>query len=271
MLDCQSFDDLITPYIDGELADADRRAVDEHLRRCAACHSRAAAERAVHDLCRARHASLESPRAPDALRAACRRIADSSAATTSAAPGGQAPLVRLEPRQAARGRRLVGALTPFALAASLVVILGGAFLYQATDRSARVMAAELAADHVRCFAMNRVLGTQQSAIAVESSMLSGFDWRAHLPEDPALEHLELVGARPCLYGKGKVAHIMYRHDGNPVSLFMLPGTARAREFVEVLGHEAAIWCVNDRTFVLVAREPKPEVERLASFVQARLR
>jgi len=80
-----------------------------------------------------------------------------------------------------------------------------------------------------------------------------------------------VGARPCLYGEGRVAHIMYTHEGRPVSLFMLPNTARSRELVKVLGHEAAIWCVGNRTFVVVAREPRPEVERIASFVRASLR
>jgi len=36
----------------------------------------------------------------------------------------------------------------------------------------------------------------------------------------------------------------------------------------VLGHEAAMWCDGNRTFVLVAREPRGEVERMAKFVQA---
>ncbi len=161
-------------------------------------------------------------------------------------------------------------LTPYALAASLVAVVGGAFLYQATDKSARLLAAELTADHVKCFAMNRALGTHQATAAVESSLASGFGWRAHLPEDPARAGLELVGARPCLYAEGKIAHIMYRQNGNPVSLFMLPNTARTEQLVEVLGHEAKIWCVGNRTFVLVTRQTKPEVERLASFVQAGL-
>jgi len=63
---------------------------------------------------------------------------------------------------------------------------------------------------------------------------------------------------------------MYRHQGQPVSLFMLPHTARAEELVEVFGHEAAIWCANNRTFVLVASEPRTEVERMASFVRSAL-
>jgi len=48
-------------------------------------------------------------------------------------------------------------------------------------------------------------------------------------------------------------------------------SVRAQQLVEVLGHEAAIWCVGNRTFVVVAREPRREVERIAAFVQASLR
>ena len=57
------------------------------------------------------------------------------------------------------------------MAASLVVVVGGAFLYQATRISTRVLAAELAADHVKCFAMNAALGTHQAKASVESTML----------------------------------------------------------------------------------------------------
>jgi anti-sigma factor RsiW len=97
-----------------------------------------------------------------------------------------------------------------------------------------------------------------------------FDWRMHLPANPGAADLELVGSRQCVYGEGEIAHIMYRHQGHPVSLFMLPKAARAEQFIEVLGHEAKVWCVNGRTFVLVAREPRAEVERMASFVQTSL-
>jgi anti-sigma factor RsiW len=116
-----------------------------------------------------------------------------------------------------------------------------------------------------------VFGRHQGTAAVESSMAGSFGWRMHLPDDPARAGLELVGSRQCLYGEGEIAHIMYRHDGRPVSLFMLPGTARREDLVEVLGHEAKIWCVGNRTFVLIARAPKVDVERMASFVQASLR
>jgi anti-sigma factor RsiW len=161
-------------------------------------------------------------------------------------------------------------VAPFAAAASLVLIVGAAFLYQLTSSSNRVMAAELAADHVKCFALNGILHTHDDAATVESSMVSGFGWNVHLPDPASTAGLELVGSRPCLYGEGKIAHIMYRHNGQPVSLFMLPRTARTEEFVQVLGHEAAIWCARDRTFVLVAHEPKADVQRMVSAVQAAL-
>jgi anti-sigma factor RsiW len=271
MPSCKIIDSLVTPFIDGELPDADRRLVDEHMRACPPCHSRVVAEQTVHALIRARATALKQE-APEPLRARCKALAACTDAVNPAPPSpwrstpDRLPLLRpIVPRRPWSAR-----LAPFALAASLMLVVGGAFLYQATDRSVRVLAAELTADHVKCIAMNRALGTHQVPAAVESSMASGFGWRMHLPEHPEQVGLELIGSRPCLYGEGKVAHIMYRHDGRAVSLFMLPKTSRAQQLVRVLGHEAAIWCVGNRTFVLVAREPRPEVERIASFVQASL-
>jgi anti-sigma factor RsiW len=158
-----------------------------------------------------------------------------------------------------------------ALAASVAIVAAGAVVYEATEKSTTVMAAELTADHIKCFALNDFLATHQLPAAVESSMLSGFGWHVSLPQQPAQADLELIGSRPCLYGEGKIAHIMYRHHGQPVSLFMLPKSARAEELVEVLGHSAAVWCKHDRTFVLIARDRREEVERMASFVQASMR
>jgi len=255
---CQKIDPLVTPFIDGELPDPDRRAVEEHLRACPPCHSRVVAEREVHTLIREKVPALCKAEAPDALHARCWEIARLT-------PRGDAASRAVSP-PAALPRRIA----PYALAASLVLVVGGAFVYQATDKSSRVLAAELTADHVKCFAMNGLFGKREGVAAVESSMAASFGWRMHLPADPARAGLELVGSRQCLYGEGEIAHIMYRHDGHPVSLFMLPKSARAEEFVDVFGHEAKIWCDGDRTFVLVAREPRVAVERMASFVQASL-
>jgi anti-sigma factor RsiW len=260
---CRTIDPLVTPYVDGQLADGDRLLVDRHLRACPPCYSRVAAERAVRDLIHARKSALASPCASSDLRAKC---ADAARLRSTAFRSGASTSTMSDRLTAWRAR-----FAPLAVAASLVMIVGAAFLYQLTTSSTRVMAAELAADHVKCFALNGVLHTHEAASTVESSMSSWFGWQMHLPERAAAAGLELVGARPCIYGAGKIAHIMYRLHGEPVSLFMLPKTSWSPERVQVMGHTAAVWCDNDRTFVLIAREPNDEVERVAAVVRASLR
>ena len=287
MPNCSFIDPLVTPYVDGELPAADRDVVAAHVRVCAPCQSRVVAEQAVRALIHERKTAFTAVNAPAPLRARCSELARSKPRTPGAIAidsARRAPAARGADGVAGSGaapaddvRRFSGAtvwrtrLAPVALAASLVLVVGGAFVYQITDKSARVMAAELTADHVKCLALNRMLDTHEAPATVEASMFSSFGWLPHLPEEPARAGLELVGARPCLYAEGKIAHIMYRHQGRPVSIFMLPNATRSRELVEVLGHQAAIWCVGNRTFVLIAREPKREVEQMASFVQASLR
>jgi len=72
---CQKIDPLVTPFIDGELPDPDRRAVEEHLRACPPCHSRVVAEREVHMLIREKVPALCKAEAPDTLHAKCWEIA----------------------------------------------------------------------------------------------------------------------------------------------------------------------------------------------------
>jgi anti-sigma factor RsiW len=251
---------LVTPYIDGELPAADRQLLEAHLTVCPPCYQRVRAERAVHDLLQARKPSLTQASAPPVLRAACAKLAARVDARRAEPPASRFSL------RSASARRL----EPLAAAAALVLLVGGAFVYRLTDSFPQVMAAELAADHVKCFAMNAVLGTHHSADAVEAEMATRFGWDMDLPPQPERVGLELVGSRPCLYGEGKIAHIMYRHLGRPVSLFMLPRTIRTEQLIDVLGHEAAIWSIGDRTFVLIAREPPAEVQQMASFVHRTL-
>ena len=265
MSDCTSIDPLITPYVDDDISAAERQRVDAHVRSCPPCYSRVAAERAVRDLVRARRASLSSDCASAALRDRCVALGSGSARGHRGATA-----IRWQTR-----------MTPFALAATLVLVVGGAFLYVSTDRSTRVLAAELTADHVKCFGvMNTLLGTSADRLTIEHAMASTFGWQMHMPEATPGSGLELVGARPCFYAKGKVAHLMYRHNGHPVSVFMIPNMVRPGlsatagikdEVVDVMGHEATVWSSAGRTFVVVAREPEADVAQVVSFVQAALK
>jgi anti-sigma factor RsiW len=276
MLDCQSVERLATPYVDGELPASDRDAIDVHVRRCPPCHSRMAAERAVRQLIHEQKSALRVECASPVLHRRCAALCDKAPAV--APPRADAVVVPSPLSGHATGRSRLASFPRVrrspawvALAASVAFVAAGAVVYEATEKSTTVMAAELTADHIKCFALNDLMATHQLPSAVESSMLSGFGWHMTLPEQPERADLELIGSRPCLYGEGEVAHIMYRHHGEPVSLFMLPKTARPEELVHVLGHSAAVWCKHDRTFVLIARDRREEVARLASFVQAEMR
>ena len=243
MSSCAAIDPLVTPFVDGELAPAEARALEEHIGRCPPCYQRVAAERVTRELLHDRQPSLHVCATPAWLRTRCAAMASRADASLA---------------------------TDRAVAATVLLVVGGVGLYQATARSSRVLAAELAADHVKCFAMNAVLRTHDTEDIVQAAMAYRFDWRVKLPDSAEAQGMDLVGSRPCLYGEGRIAHIMYRHNGEPVSLFMLPRSDRAPETVEVLGHACAIWSDADRTFVLVSREDPGEVQKLAAFVRASL-
>jgi hypothetical protein len=153
-----------------------------------------------------------------------------------------------------------------------VLAVSAAVVYRLAQSPVSLIAAELTTDHVKCFMLHGSPDRAPAAGDVEQSLERMFGWDATLPARPEQAGLELVGARPCLYAEGRVAHIMYRYHGRPVSIFMLPNRQRAEELVDVMGHRAVVWNNADgRTFVLVAREQPEEVDRIAQFVHAGLR
>ena len=135
--DCQSVDPLVTPYVDGELGDADRARLDAHLGRCAPCRARLGAEQSVRAVLRAEHASLCQDRAPLALVARCRADARAPAAPLAGPISAQGGVFA-----AVRRRRLA----PLAAAATLLLAAGIGIIYQATGSSVQLLAAELTAD-----------------------------------------------------------------------------------------------------------------------------
>src|SRR5438477_10475782 len=129
MPNCNAIDPFVTPYVDGEIGSADRTLVDEHLRVCPPCHARLAAERAMHDLIRAKKAALHGV-APEGLRARC------ASQRMRAAAGHGAGLILRPADTTPRFWR--AHVAPLALAASLILLLGGTFVYELTERSTNV-------------------------------------------------------------------------------------------------------------------------------------
>jgi anti-sigma factor RsiW len=248
MSKCRDLEPLVTAYLDGESAPADRARVEEHLAHCPPCRDQARAESAARDMLRERGPHLVSSCAPAALHARCRETLDA--------------------RRAASGTDTwTRRVAPYAVAAGVLLAAATAFVFL-SGRSATVMAAQLTLDHVKCFEMAGGGGAE--AAALETTLRQRYGWHMELPEPSAAEDLTLVTARRCLYGDGAVAHVLYRHHGEPVSLFVVPDRTTAARAVEVLGHEAVIWSRGDRSYVIVSSRPRPEIERLAAYLRDRV-
>lgn len=261
MSSCSSIDPLVTPYVDCELDQGARDAVEAHLQSCAVCRARIAAERAACALVKRRQAELTGVCAPSWLRDRCAGTRRSS------------PVVPLTPRTEAPPARRAGANHPvvrWALAATVLLASAGALVYRVTVGAEHAIAAELAADHAKCFMLNTVLRTHQSIGEAQAYLRSRFDWEAELPQPAGDTDLHLVGSRPCLYERGMVAHLMYRHHGVPVSIFMLPGVRHEPNTLHAFGHDAVIWTRSGRTFVLIAKAPPEQIHEVATLVKASL-
>jgi anti-sigma factor RsiW len=236
---CRDIEPLITAYVDGESASADKLLVTSHLDACAPCRLHAERQAAARTVLRARASHLNAPPAPAALRARCR------------------PAMAPAPRRA---------MLPWALAAS--VIAAAVVLVTLTTKSTTVLAAQLTVDHLKCFEFP---GSPDSDFqTLETNLTRRLGWSVMVPPGSLAAGLTLLTARRCLYADGKVAHLMYRHHNRPVSLFVLPASrhhAVPLEEVKVMGHEAVVWSANQKSYVLIGREPRVELEQLAAYVQ----
>jgi anti-sigma factor RsiW len=246
MTTCRDLNHLVTPYIDGEMSVEERVAVEAHLAACPMCRQRAAIEAAARQTVRA-FAARVCHATPEVLQHRCRQAATLGSPTAS---------TRLR-------------AFPVSMAAALVLVLGGVLVYALTASSATVLAAQLALDHMKCFALFGGQKPVEPAVA-EEKLARDYGWAIQVPQGPApdgLEGLKLVGARRCLYGEGALAHVMYLMQGRPLSLFMLPDTMRPGGMAGALGHDAVIWSGGGRTFVLMGREPRVELEKIAAYFE----
>ena len=81
---------------------------------------------------------------------------------------------------------------------------------------------------------------------------------------------------------GRVAHVMYKWRGEPLSVFVMPRTIRPigqpqkpagqqQEIVEKFGHEAIMWTEGDRTYVILARAQPADLQPVVVYVRANAR
>jgi anti-sigma factor RsiW len=235
---CDEIEQMLTPYVDDEASAPDRLAVEEHLSRCPACDRRAQTERAGRAVVRARRAALAQV-APAALHARCQRAS----------------------RPLSQVRRWV----PLSLAATLVLAVAGAFLWSVNHR-VNALAAQIAADHVRCFTL---VDLHQVAEATETAerWQRAQGWRISVMPSVASEHIQLLGVRRCLSAEGQMAHLMYLVDGHPLSVFVWRQPDVGLRNVEVQGHKAVIWSSADRMYAVVGTQQAEQMARVAAHVR----
>jgi anti-sigma factor RsiW len=245
MDDCTRLAPLVTAWVDGSIDPETAPEVGAHVAACPACSAEASRERGVRRLLENRREVLTRVRAPEAL---------------------VARLQVMRPDSATAVTRRTWLRAPVAVAATLVLAASGVTLHVATGRSTTVLAAQLAADHAKCHLTGRFEQRVDPATA-RDRLAARYGLHADVPPGTADGRLRLVGAKRCLTGDGTNAHILYRYDGRPVSLYLLPKEARPEQSVEVFGDRAYVWSRHNGTYVLVADARVAGLLEVVSYMQ----
>jgi anti-sigma factor RsiW len=250
MDDCRRTAGRVTPYVDNALPPHERAEVEQHLDACPPCRVGAEQEQAGRTVLRECAPRLKSEPLPPGLRSRCESLA----------------------RDHARKPRVswFRLLVPLSAMAVLIIVAGLLVFSVATRRSDTLLAAQLTADHVKCFKVFEPGGYAEAA-RVERDLDEKYGWDMHVP--PTTPDAKLLGGRRCLYADGSIPHVMYRGNRTEaVSLFRLEGVTRPDSSVTTLGHHSRIWSRGGYTYVLVTPEREtPEIARLARYVQAEAR
>lgn len=258
MSDCKRVIERLAPYVDRQL-DADEHAdIDRHLSACPPCRRIAERERGGRLILQHESSRLRAEPLPTQLRSRCEALAREHAAR-SAASRGAAPVMRA----LVTGWR--STLVPSVLGAVLLVFTASALFSIATRRSDAVLAAQLTADHSKCFLVWGEAGERPvEARDVERMLASRYGWTVHVPPSSPAAGVQLIGARRCLYADGVIPHVMYRANGHDLSLYVLNGISRKPSELVTFGHRSHIWTRNEKTYVLVssaAAEGLPDATR----------
>jgi anti-sigma factor RsiW len=258
MSGCRETCESLAAYVDDLLEPQERQRVEQHLTGCATCRRVADDEHGGRHLLRHRAALLLAEPLPPGLRSRCEAL-------TAARKNSFGRVGTYGPWWRAR-------LVPVLLTAVVMIFTASAFLTLATRRSDAVLAAQLTADHSKCF---KLFSPRESAsvdaLSIERMLSQQYGWNVRVPSSSPPEGIQLIGARRCLYGDGLVPHVMYRVHGQDVSLFVLPGKERKPDDLVTLGHRSQIWSKDGTTFVLVSAADAPDLESAAQYVKREAR
>ena len=234
MSECRKTVEQLAPYADGLLSGEEHARVVRHLGSCPPCRAVAEAEEAGRSVVKARAEQLRQVALPPGLRTRCEARMRAELAPTRPSPW---------------YNRLAAAVT-----IALIVLATAATIFGlATRRSDTLLARQLTLDHIKCFRLfAEANAAGMSADQAEQLLRDQYGWDVQVPPSSPGDNVALIGARRCLYAAGAIPHMLYRANGENLSLFVLNGEGRRAADVTTLGYRSRIWSEGDKTFVLVS-------------------
>jgi len=256
---CRECESLLASYVDGEASTADRERLEKHIDACPCCRDWLARERAAQAALRARRSSLRTC-ASAHLKARC---------AAYAAQKPSVPASRLSP--AARPS-LIRRWAPLSLAAALVLAVAAGFGLRLTS-PAQALALQSTADHIKCARFHVPEGAADPTTTAQRWQ-ARFGWPLRLPTStsgpPPEPGLQLRAVRRCAVTDGRVAHLIYSYQGEPLSVYVLPKRTLGdgAQFVPRFHHETVMWSQGDRTYIIVSSAPRDSLSRMMAYVRA---
>jgi anti-sigma factor RsiW len=240
-LDCTQRLPRLSVWLDDELAETERAALDAHLQNCAACGTAFAAQRELRAQIRA-HAPRYA--APEHLAA---RILDGLPKPAAPEPAAPAPT--------RRNRSGWNAWNLGAIFASLAAMVVSVSLYLAVPSAQQQLADEVLASHVRALQVDHLSDVASSDRHTVKPWFNGKLDFAPTVVDYTSQGFPLVGGRLDYLDRQNVAVLVYRHRLHSINLFIWPSGApdraprelgeRGYHLVHWIEHGMNYWAVSD--------------------------
>ncbi len=245
---CRATLERLTAFVDGALAGSERAEVEHHLAACPPCRVAERLERGGRALLQARAGRLrQAEMLPPGLRTRCEALAREFT-STPAVPAWRSRLI------------------PLSLAVVMMVFTASAFISLMTHRSDGLLAAQLSRDHQWCF--QRFAGAVRADPGdMERMFEERYGWRVRVPPSSPSAGVQLIGAKRCLYDGRGVPHILYRVNGEELSLYVIEGESRPPADLIAGGRRSRIWSRDDTTFVLVSPTSAGEMTMAATYLK----
>ncbi|MEP7340029.1 MAG: hypothetical protein ABI977_19980 [Acidobacteriota bacterium] len=275
-MDCRDFKEMLDSYFCQELAVETNHAILGHAEHCLRCRNEMASRRNLRE-------ALQRACAQDQMSdAACERL---RMLLRKEAGGNNKADVGLAAGWRERLAKLFELRVAFPALATLALIIGsigiGSYLWRANQAGilplSNALIAEAAQDHRKC---SREVGQKSQPMEITNSA-TGVDPAClgleKIAEEGA-EGLKLCSAHFCDEQGRRFVHLIYKRDGQLISLLVTPRDERAMKIGQVPSRDVSLAGVQEfqqtelaldayqttkRVVLVVSALPKPENERLA--------